>query len=159
MTKFFLAITISVALVAGCKNKTEEHGHEHGVEALAYTVYSDKSEVFVEFKPLIVGNTSKFAAHFTILGERFLPLSEGTVTISLLVGGKGIKQTADTPAVPGIYRLALKPIVAGTGKLVFDIKTKTFTDRIIIDSVKVYAMKRVHWPSSLKKAEVATLRT
>src|SRR5215203_4634355 len=119
MTKYILAITIAVAVVAGCKNKSDEH--EHGVEPLAYTLYSEKSEIFVEFKPLIVGTTSKFAAHFTILGDRFLPLSEGTVTISLIVGDKGIKQTANTPSVPGIYRLALIPIVAGTGKLVFDI--------------------------------------
>lgn len=139
MNKFTSAIILMLTLLAGCTSKTEEHGHEHGPEPLAYTLYSDKSEIFVEFKPLVVGNTSKFAAHFTILGEKFLPLSEGTVTISLIVGDKGIKQTATEPSVPGIYRLALQPTTAGIGKLIFDIKTKTFTDQIIIDSVKVYA--------------------
>jgi membrane fusion protein, heavy metal efflux system len=139
MNKFISVIALAVILIVGCKNKPEEHEHEHGLEAIAYTLYSDKSEVFVEFKPLVVGNTSKFAAHFTILGEKFLPLSEGTVTVSLIVGDKGIKQTATEPAVPGIYRLALQPTVAGTGKIVFDIKTKNYTDQIIIDNVKVYA--------------------
>jgi membrane fusion protein, heavy metal efflux system len=139
MNKFLLSSTLMLAVFAGCTTKTEEHGHEHGPDPLAYTLYSDKSEIFVEFKPLVVGSNAKFAAHFTVLGEKFLPLTEGTVTVSLIVGDKGIKQSTDTPAVPGIYRLSLKPVAAGTGKLVFDIVTKTFTDRITIDGVKVYA--------------------
>ncbi len=139
MNKLFSSLTILAFLFAGCAGKQEQEEHEHGLEPLAYTLYSDKSEVFVEFKPLIVGRASKFAAHFTILGEFFLPLTEGSVTLSLIVDGKGIKQTSDTPSVPGIYRLALNPTTAGTGKLVFDIRTKNFTDQIILENVKVYA--------------------
>lgn len=139
MIKFILAIIIAAMHLSSCTTKAKEKEHDHGLEPLAYTQYSDKSEIFVEFKPLIVGNTSKFVAHFTILGEKFLPLSEGAVTISLIVGNNGIKQTATEPAVPGIYRLSLQPSVAGTGKLVFDITTKTYTDQIIINNVRVYA--------------------
>ncbi len=139
MNKIISVIALAVFLFTACTNTPEEPAHEHGMEPLAYTQYSDKSEIFIEFKPLIVGTVSKFAAHFTILGENFLPLSEGSVTISLVVDGKGIKQTAETPAVPGIYRLALKPTTSGSGKLIFDIKTKSFTDQIIIENVKVYA--------------------
>ena len=40
--------------------------------------------------------------------------------------------------MPGIYLLALKPTTSGIGKLIFSIKTKSFTDTITIDSVKVY---------------------
>jgi len=133
-----LLIGLSALLLSGCAHKSEEHAHEHGPDPLAYTLYSEKMEIFVEFKPLVVGSTSKFAAHFTVLGDRFLPLTEGTVTVSLVVGEKGIKQSADAPAVPGIYRLALMPVVAGTGKLVFDIATKTFSDQITIENVKIY---------------------
>ncbi|MBL0342762.1 MAG: hypothetical protein IPP71_18845 [Bacteroidetes bacterium] len=129
MNKVILAISIVFTLFAGCTNKPEEHEHEHNMESLAYTHYSGKSELFVEFKPLVVGTTSKFAAHFTILGDKFLPLSEGTVTIKLIVGGNILQQTAIEPVVPGIYRLALLPTVAGIGKLVFDITTKAFTDQ------------------------------
>ena len=39
----------------------------------------------------------------------------------------------------GIYRLSLTPKVAGTGKLIFDIVTKSFTDQIIIENIQVYA--------------------
>jgi membrane fusion protein, heavy metal efflux system len=139
MNKISIFVTIVTLLAAGCTSKTTEHVHEAGLTSLAYTLYSDRSEIFVEFKPLVVGSPSKFAAHFTILGENFLPLTEGTVTLSLIIGDKGIKYTADTPSVPGIYRLSLTPTIAGKGKLIFDIKTKTFTDQIIIDNITVYA--------------------
>ncbi len=131
-----------VMVLAGCSKKDnhndDEHHGETELEPLAYTLYSDKTEIFVEFKPLISGTISKFAAHFTILGESFTALSEGTVTVSLIVNGNGIKQTSTEPAVPGIYRLELKPGVAGTGDLIFDIVTKDFTDRQIINNVTIY---------------------
>lgn len=151
-----LLILIALTLLFACNSETNEHGHEHdegGLEALAYTLYSDKTEIFVEFKPLMVGVNTKFAAHFTILGEYFKPLTEGTVTVSLIVNGNGIKQTSNIPSVPGIYRLALQPKISGAGDLIFDIKTRDFTDRQIIKNVTVYPDEK----SALKdqKAEIA----
>jgi len=138
MKKAIVIKILIFTVLAGCNNEPKVHEHEHGPAPLAYTQYSDKTEIFVEFKPLVVGQVVKFAAHFTLLGERFLPLPEGSVSVSLVVGSNGIRQQTDTPAVSGIYRLSLKPATAGIGKLVFDIKTKTFTDQVTIDSIKVY---------------------
>ncbi len=138
--KQLLAAFLLFGVLCSCGNKgAEEQAHEEGLEALSYTLYTKKSELFVEFKPLVVGQTSKFAAHLTKLGENFLPFTEGTVTVSLLMGNKGLKNTAAAPSSPGIFRLALQPSQPGMGKLVFDIQTKEFTDQVIIDSVTVYA--------------------
>lgn len=135
-------IVFVAALVFSCQRPTpeNEHGHAHGPEpvTLAYTVYSDKTELFVEFKPLIVGQSSRFAAHFTKLGDTFKSLDEGQITLSLIIGEKGIRSTANEASSPGTFRLALSPTVAGTGKLVFDIKAKEYTDRIVIDSITVF---------------------
>jgi membrane fusion protein, heavy metal efflux system len=147
------SIIISIALlVLSCRqgDQAEEHLHPHdeGPAPLAYTLYTDKTELFVEFKPLVVGESSRFAAHFTKLGENFTALEEGSITLSLIVNEKGIRQTTDKASSPGIFRLALKPTTAGTGTLVFDIKTKDYTDRITIDSVTVF--------ENAKAAEQAT---
>lgn len=134
--------------VMSCNRTSTEEDHAHAadgshpgeeLQALSYTLYTDKSELFVEFKPLVVGQVSKFAAHLTHLGENFTPYTEGTVTVSLVTGNKGIKHSADAPSSPGIYRLALQPTHVGTGKLIFDIKTKDFSDQIVIDSIPIYA--------------------
>jgi RND family efflux transporter MFP subunit len=129
-------------LFVGCTDKTvDKDDHEQkagGLEPLAYTLYSERTELFVEFKPLVVGSTSRFAAHFTVLGENFSALTEGKVTVSLIVGEKGIRNSADSPSSPGIFRLALNPTTAGTGRLTFDIATKDYTDQMVIENIPVY---------------------
>ena len=122
---------------SSCNNK-EEAKENASLEPLAFTLYTDHTELFVEFTPLAVGSKSKFAAHFTVLGENFKALTDAKITVSLIVGDKGIKNTVDAPSSPGIFRLALTPKTGGTGTLVFDIKTKDYTDKITIENVTVY---------------------
>jgi membrane fusion protein, heavy metal efflux system len=137
--KQLLAISVAVISLAACKGKSSTaESHEEELRSVAYTLYTDKSELFVEFKPLVVGQVSKFAAHLTKLGETFLPYTEGVVTVSFIQGDKGIKNTATAPASPGIFRLALTPTRPGIGKLIFDIQTKGFADQIVIDSIVAY---------------------
>lgn len=132
-----LAIGLSVLLMAACAPPSaDEHGH--GPDPIVYTLYTDQTELFVEFKPLVLGSRSSFAAHFTRLGERFLPMTEGKVTVSLIVGTTGIRNSADAPSSPGIFRLALRPTVAGQGRLVFDIESPDGAERIVIEPVTVY---------------------
>jgi len=138
-----LLITFIAVFFFGCnKHSDNHHGHEHeeaGLSPLVITMYSGKTELFVEFKPLIVGETSNFAAHFTILGDHFLPLIKGKVTLSLVIGDSGIRTVADSSSSPGIFRLALQPKMAGKGSLVFDIETPDYTDQITIDNIVVFA--------------------
>ncbi len=143
--KFF--IIIFALLFAACNNHDHDHesGNDHGnekamhdPEPLSYTIYTDKTELFVEFKPLVVGEESKFAAHFTTLGEFFRPLTKGTVTLSLQNENEEVKVVANEPSSPGIYRLALTPEKPGNFKLVFEIAAGEFFDRIEIDSIKSY---------------------
>ncbi len=138
---FILAISISV-LFTGCgkDNHNENAGSndEPGLEPLAYTLYTDTTELFVEFKPLVARDESRFAAHFTHLGESFKAYTEGTVTLRLKVGGKEQSIISNSPSSPGIFRLALTPETAGKGQLIFDIQTEMFLDQIIIENVTVY---------------------
>lgn len=151
--KYLITICLLVVGMMACKQKVaKEATAAESLEPLAYTLYTSKSELFVEFKPLVVGQTSKFAAHLTLLGENFLPYTEGTVTVSFIQDGKGIKNIANVPSSPGIFRLALQPAQAGIGKLVFDIYTKEFTDQFIIDSVQVYADEKTAIAAKPKEA-------
>jgi membrane fusion protein, heavy metal efflux system len=146
--KQLLIVCLLVAGISACDSKqADEHAHnpdgshpgEEGLQSISHTLYTEKSELFVEFKPLVVGQTSKFAAHLTKLGESFLPFTEGSVTVSLIIGDRGVKNSATAPGSPGIFRLALQPTTPGVGRLVFDIQATGFTDQVITDSVEVYA--------------------
>jgi RND family efflux transporter MFP subunit len=106
----------------------------------SFTLWSDKTELFVEFPALVVGEPSRFAAHFTILDEH-QPVREGQVTVSLVNEDKGIRNTAESPSSPGIFSPTLQPKTAGNFKLIFELKTSTYNDTLIIHDVIVYATK------------------
>lgn len=141
--KYILVVLAFLAM--SCHKKAEDaHAHnEDGshvgeeIPRLDYTIWSDKTELFVEFPALIVGSPSKFAAHFTVL-ENHQPVREGSVTVSLIKEGKGIRNTAKEPSSPGIFSPAIQPKESGIHQLVFDLKTPEYSDRITIDEVMVY---------------------
>ena len=146
-----LPLAVILCILFGCTHSHDaKSGHAHdaegnhvapaepSLEALAYTIYTDKTELFVEFKPLVVGQESRFAAHFTALGDLFKAIGEGTITLTL-TGNAGSQSIVSTkPEVPGIFLLRMTPEKAGIYKLVFDIKTPAFTDKVTIENVKVY---------------------
>lgn len=139
MFRKITALLLLFLTITGCKDNDGGKTEGSEMESLAYTLYTDKLELFVEFKPLVVGETTKFAAHFTTLGDTFKSLDEGRVTVSLVIGDNGIRNTAKSPSSYGIFRLALKPQIAGKGKLVFDVQTRYGSDRIEIPDVEVFA--------------------
>jgi RND family efflux transporter MFP subunit len=154
-----MKILFSLLLILSCIQIScrQPHAHDHAdglihdaqgnhidpatavPEPLSYTLYTDKTELFVEFRPLVVGTQSRFAAHLTALGEYFKAIGEGSVTLTLK-GAQGSQSvTAEKPEVPGIFRLSLTPEKTGVYDLVFDIKTPAYTDQILIESINVYA--------------------
>lgn len=141
-------VLLTAVVITSC-HAPEEEGHAHDasgghitpgdeIPTVDQTIWTDKTELFVEFPALVVGNTSRFAAHFTVL-EKHQPVREGSVTVSLIKDGKGIQHTVDAPSSPGIFKPSLQPKEAGLYQLVFDIKTPTLTDKVVVNEVMVYA--------------------
>ena len=146
INKNMKAILYSMVLIlfgfSACQNQhtTEEETQDHtGADvSYKYTTYQSGWELFVETEPFIEGKTSGILAHITDLSD-FSPLKEGTVTASLIVGTKGIRQTLEEPTRDGIYIFNLQPDVTGTGKLLFDIATADSTYSLTIRGVEVFA--------------------
>jgi len=133
-------------MAATCKQNNEDaHAHNpdgshvgEEIPRMDYTIWTDQTELFVEFPALIVGQPSKFAAHFTVM-DNHLPVREGSVTVSLIKGGEGIRATAESPSSPGIFSPVIQPKEAGVHQLVFDLSTPQYKDKIVIKEVIVYA--------------------
>ncbi len=139
MKNILIVAALSVLLV-GCKAKViDEHaGHNHGEALLQLEAYNDELEVFAEVHPLAVGESSNILAFVTTLNT-FKPLEDGSVTLSLVVGTKGVRQTVEKPSRAGVFSFSLQPEVAGEGQLIFDIKTAQGESRLVIPNVVVYA--------------------
>jgi RND family efflux transporter MFP subunit len=138
-------IVVLALMVIACNNKTEDaHAHNQDgshvgeeIPKMDFTIWTDQTELFVEFPALIVGNPSKFAAHFTVM-DKHQPVTEGSVTVSLVSGEKGIRASVDKPSSPGIFSPVLKPLTAGKYQVIFELSTPQYKDKIIIKEVTVF---------------------
>jgi len=107
--------------------------------AVTHTAYSKNTELFAEWRPLIVGQATRLTAHLTRLGERFRPCAEGKVTLTLTIDRVTSKAAADGPERPGVFRLNVTPTTEGTGRMVIDVAAASGPEHFVIDDVPVYA--------------------
>ncbi len=134
-----IAIMLIMSVVAvGCGHShnqaADEHAHE---ENLQLTAYSAAFEVYAEATPFVAGQPSDILAHFSFL-ENFKPITEGKITVSLITGTEGVRQTLEQPTRTGIYLFQLQPATAGNGKIIFDIETPAGNSQIVVPNITVY---------------------
>lgn len=146
-----------VALLAGCGPSPDGgHGHpheggdgdhaadgdhgDHGDEATyVYTDFTDTTELFVEFPPLVAGQGSVFAAHVTRLTD-FKPLSEGTLDVVLSRDGEtAARFRVREPARPGIFTPEVVPREAGTFDLSVRVASGELQATHELGAVEVFA--------------------
>jgi RND family efflux transporter MFP subunit len=158
------AIALLSLLVVGCSDHEHEHGaarndhadhgddhaddhaggHGHGDEdaelpARSVTVWTEKSELFMEYSPLIAGTESRFLAHVTAL-DGFLPLREGQVTLTIATSASASAPvTAKGATRPGIFIPVFIPSQAGDCTLSVEIKSETLVDRIDAGACRIFA--------------------
>jgi cobalt-zinc-cadmium efflux system membrane fusion protein len=141
-------LILGIIILSSCQS-TEKKGHAHAPDGshinsederpkVDATLWTDKTELFVEYPALVVGKTSGFAAHFTVL-DKHKPVLEGSVTVSLIKGKKGVRQKVDAPTSPGIFKPSIQPQEAGIYQLVFEINTPAYSDKIIMNNIQVFA--------------------
>ena len=145
---YFYAILLvgMLALLTGCAHDHANGGHSHGEELnasgtpepVSFTVWTKKSELFVEFPPLIIGKESYFAAHFSEM-VNFRAIEEGKVKVILRDGNQKVMENiASEPSSPGIFRPSITPQKEGKYQLEFILTTSAFTDTITIPDIEVY---------------------
>ena len=100
---------------------TPQEHHDDAGEKLTHL--DEKSELFLEFPPLIVGQTANFAAHLTWLAD-FKPFTQGRLTV-VLAGGAAPEErfVVEAPAVPGIFKPSVSPKTAGERRLSLQVET------------------------------------
>lgn len=153
MTKTTLAIGLMTLLaLAGCgaEQKPDNHGdakteqgeHAHGAGGEKLTHFTERTELFVEFPQLVVGEKAAFAAHLTML-PGFKALAAAKVTVRLSGGGRPDEAfSIDRPSQPGIFRPEASPKHAGERELAIDVVTADFSVTHELGPVTVYADRK-----------------
>ena len=111
--------------------------HQHA--ATAVTLWTDQTEVFFEYPPMIAGAAgTAWAIHLTRLND-FKPVTEGRLTLRFRrQGGQGFMVRSEAPARPGIFVPAPSLPDPGTYRVIIDVESPELTDRIDAGEIIVY---------------------
>lgn len=150
MNKTLIATLCAALFLGACNNANhphdhdkpavaeQGHGHDHGAGGVKITHYGDKTELFVEFPQLVVGEQSAFAAHLSTLSD-FRALAAGKVTVILSGNGQPEESfSIEAPSQAGIFRPVAIPKIAGKRELTVEVVTKDFTTRHNLGAISVY---------------------
>lgn len=145
--KYLLFITVLAGLACQPSLSEPEHAHAPDGSHISSsddrpskdtTLWTARTELFVEYPALVVDRNSRFAAHFTVL-QNHQPVREGRVTVSIIKAGKGIRHSVRQPASPGIFTPVLQPKEPGLYELVFDLELPQYQDRFSLGMVEVFS--------------------
>ncbi|MFP5503693.1 MAG: efflux RND transporter periplasmic adaptor subunit, partial [Candidatus Sericytochromatia bacterium] len=158
-----LALAAAVIAASGCRQEPPGHSHEgeaahsHGptMPTEAVTVFTPKTELFAEYRALVAGQGSRFAAHLTDLRD-WSPVTEGRVEAVLMrPDGRQEVFAVEQPARPGIFQPVVTPSEAGTYVLAFRLVSPGLTDTIRVGEVTVYPSANVARAAATEEAEDA----
>ena len=103
----------TIGMLGGVHPHEDERGHEDHLEPLALTLFTERTELFAELPPLVLGEASELLLHLTRLAD-FKPVTEGEVKVTLSGGGAPDESFASpAPARPGLFRVKVTPAVPG----------------------------------------------
>ena len=131
-----LTLLLSIGLAA-CGGSPPPPPEDDEPEALSVTRWTPRTELFAEFAPLTVGQTSRFAIHLTNL-TTFAPVTAGQVEVQLRSpGGAPEVFTVDGPSRPGIFGVDVQPARAGQRQLVILLRSGDLADEHQVGAVEV----------------------
>jgi cobalt-zinc-cadmium efflux system membrane fusion protein len=131
--------SIPIILLGSCDSApSDDHGHSHAGDLRSdTTMYQNGLELFIEYPAMVQGELGTFAAHLTRLSDHS-PVTDGSITVSMLAGKKGIRNTVQASAQAGIFTPALRPNNSGEARLILDYKAGTKAVRFDLGIISVY---------------------
>ena len=124
-----LHILAAVVMLSACGGpRPEVAAPPEDLEPIAVTRWTEKTELFMEYPPLQVGETSRFAVHLTDMSS-FAPLAEGHVEV-LLAYENGVREdfAVDGPSRPGIFGVDVTPTRPGSPEMTVQVRSAAVED-------------------------------
>ena len=142
-----LALTLVLAACRGHSHDegtNNDHGHDHGpaeadeLPGQSVTTWAQRTELFMEYQPLIAGKETRFAAHVTEMPS-FKAVTAGSATVTIKYPDATTEvASANAPASPGIFRPTLTPKKAGPCELVFSVTSAQVTETFSAGPCQVF---------------------
>jgi RND family efflux transporter MFP subunit len=157
--KHLFVLSLIVLIITACDSnkgarQKSSDGHAHvSDEVHQLTLFTDKSEFFVEYPGLIINKESELAVHLTNL-ENYQPYNDGTVRVLLEnSGGKAQEEYISEPDVPGIFRVSITPETPGESSIHFEFTREGISEKS--GSHHVWVARDDHDPEPEESHEVS----
>jgi membrane fusion protein, heavy metal efflux system len=128
-----------VLILAGCRSTAPATAQQSEPETISVSRWSDHTELFMEYQPLVKGAKRRFAIHFTDLAD-FKPISAGSVAV-LLTRDDSVAETftAEAPSRPGIFGVDVEPAREGRYEMSVSLNTPHLKDTHALGTVEVHS--------------------
>lgn len=143
MLKIYTPIIVALLFVLfqyGCTdNKGEENTIQAEVENNSVSIWTDATELFMEYPQLAAGTENKFLIHLTNIKD-FSAITSGKLTVTFETNGKQIiNQVEEKPLREGIYTPVFTFPNAGMYKMKIKLESLQASDEITVDNISVFS--------------------
>ena len=137
--RIVLTAALAAALLVGC-NRGTPAAKKAEAPTLDVTSWTTKSELYMEYPPLVAGETVRFAVHLTQLAD-FSALNAGRPSIEMTPtsGGAAVTLPGSEPLRPGAFRVEGRIPPAGQYRWALLVAAPGLNDRHDLGMVTVFA--------------------
>ena len=161
MTAKLIRLALFCALgLTGCGRSGPDQGAVPDLPTLDVTNWTARTELFMEYPPLVAGRTALFAVHLTRLAD-FKPVDQGQakVEFTLESGGQPQVIVGPRPSRPGVFRVEDVPPAPGRYRWALILDAPGLIDRHDLGVVTVFPNEQAAKGSTenIATAEAATI--
>jgi RND family efflux transporter MFP subunit len=134
------AVLVAFAL-AGCSREAAPVADaESELPTLDVTNWTEKTELFMEYPPLVSGRAALFAVHLTTLAD-FKPVNTGRAKVEFTpeAGGEPRVLAGPPPSRPGAFRVEEAPPAPGRYRWALVLDAGDLSDRHDLGTIRVFA--------------------
>jgi RND family efflux transporter MFP subunit len=134
-----LLVALLLISLVGCGKSENAAPAADEFPTLSVTHWTDTTELFMEYPPLVAGRTSLFAVHLTAMAD-FKAISEGHATIEFTPESGGTAKTlvGPQPSRPGVFRVEDVPPTPGHYRWALLVESPRVSDRHDLGTITVY---------------------
>jgi RND family efflux transporter MFP subunit len=139
MWRTTVAVVLAIILASACR-RSEPEAPKAERPTLDVTHWTDRTELFMEYPPLVAGQTVRFAVHLTRLSD-FSAMTQGRPSIEMrpTSGGAAATLPGNEPSRPGVFRVEGALPSAGLYQWTLIVDAPGLSDRHELGMVTVFA--------------------
>jgi membrane fusion protein, heavy metal efflux system len=133
-----IAMFVVLGLLAACRSgPTPAPATEEDPPSVAVTIWTEKTELFMEYPPLVAGEEASFHIHLTDLST-FEPVREGKVVVRF--EGDTIQSfEVDGPSTPGIFNVTFTVPATRRYQVAVELHSPRLSDELRVGPVTVHS--------------------